>query len=57
MLLKTSLSLAINVCVIECVGSGRFHGASLVCCDVASANVVALASRRLRYLLSLWNRY
>ena len=33
MLLKTSLSFAINVCVIECVGSGSFHGASLVCCD------------------------
>ena len=39
MLLKTSLSLAIKVCVIECVGSGSFHGASLVCCDVISASV------------------
>jgi hypothetical protein len=46
-----------NVCVIECVGSGSFHGASLVCCVVTSAALLADAPRRLRYLLSLWNKY
>ena len=57
MLLNTSLSLAISVCVMECVGSGRPHGLSEVCWFVASFSVVDDALRALRYLLSDWNRY
>ena len=52
-LLNTSLSEAMKVCVIECVGSGSPQGLSLVCCVVASFSVVGLAPRALRYLLSL----